>query len=76
MFGFPGYAGGLPVGMAMKPLNLGGPSRGCLFLVVFAIAGLVVAAQMFLFAELDTPDPCTMPNNDCSSSSPAPWRWG
>ena len=60
----------------MKPPNLGGPSPGCLFLVVFATAAVVVAAQIFLFAELDTPDPCTMPNDNCSSRLPVPNRWG
>ena len=58
----------------MKPPNQGGPNYGCFFLVAFAVAGLAVAAQVFLFAEQDTPDPCTMPNDDCSSGLELPHR--
>ncbi|MDA7985234.1 MAG: hypothetical protein MPI81_00205 [Synechococcus sp. H1_metabat_bins_2.tsv.006] len=51
----------------MKPPQLGGPNYGFIAVVAFALAGLAIAAQVFLFAETDTPDPCTMPNNNCSS---------
>jgi hypothetical protein len=50
-----------------KPPQLGGPNYGFFAVVAFALAGLAIAAQIFLFAEVDTPDPCTMPNNNCSS---------
>jgi hypothetical protein len=51
----------------MKPPRLGGPNYGFFAVVAFVLAGLAIAAQVFLFAEVDTPDPCTMPNNNCSS---------
>ena len=56
----------------MKPPKLGGPPYGFLFLVVLSLAGVALGAQVFLFAEQDTPDPCTMPNDDCSSALPPP----
>ena len=51
----------------MKPPQLGGPNYGFWAVVAFALAGLAIAAQVFLFAETDPPDPCTLPNNNCSS---------
>ena len=57
------WSGLIPV----KPPQLGGPNYGFFAVVAFALAGLAIAAQVFLFAETDTPDPCTMPNNNCSS---------
>ena len=48
----------------MKPPQLGGPNYGFWAVVAFALAGLAIAAQVFLFAETDTPDPCTLPNNE------------
>ena len=53
--------------ISVKPPQLGGPNYGFFAVVAFALAGLAIAAQVFLFAETDTPDPCTMPNNNCSS---------